>query len=143
MVEKRFKYKESEKEDICGIYDDKFVIGFAYKYRGNVKAICNLLNNLNDQIIAQGVIIEGYQDRNQKLFEETGQLKKENGQLKQERELLKKGLKEYEDTLPLFLTCADISAFHSELYDFKIEKMKFYNENQNLRKIRIDERLIE
>ena len=71
------------------------------------------------------------------------QLNKEVEQRKQESDLLRKGLKNYEDTLPLFLTCGEISAFRGKLIDFEIEKMKFYNKNPNLCKIRINGKLIE
>ena len=66
---KRFKYKESEKEDICGIYDDKFVVGFGYKYRGSVKAICNLLNSLYDENKQLKKELKDYSDANADLEE--------------------------------------------------------------------------
>ena len=39
------------------------------------------INVLDNQITAQGIVIEGYQNRNQKLFDETKQLKATNKHL--------------------------------------------------------------
>ena len=41
------------------------------------KQLKQRINVLDDQITAQGIVIEGYQNRNQKLFDEKEQLKKE------------------------------------------------------------------
>ena len=49
------------------------------KENGELKQRVNLLS---DEITAQGIVIEGYQDRNKKLFEENEQLKQENQELR-------------------------------------------------------------
>ena len=42
------------------------------------KQLKQRINVLDDQITAQGIVIEGYQNRNQKLFDEKEQLKEKN-----------------------------------------------------------------
>ena len=59
-------------------------------------------------------------------------LEKENEELKQEVEMLRNGLKAYDEALPLYLDCEDIMHFKSsELYEFEMERMDFYKKYPN------------
>ena len=60
------------------------------------------------------------------------QLNDENEQLKKEVEMLRNGLKAYNEALPLYLDCEDIMHFNnSELFEFKMEQMDFYKKYPN------------
>ena len=77
---------ESEEKNAICIYNDLGVLPFS-----SASSLCDLLNALHeeneqlkqrvnvldDQITAQGIVIEGYQNRNQKLFNENEQIKQE------------------------------------------------------------------
>jgi len=77
------------------------------------------INVLDDQITAQGIVIEGYQNRNQKLFDE-------NEQLKQQLRIFSDGLKaEIRETKEIFED-------YSECVDEKLELKK---ENEQLKVI--------
>ena len=93
MTEKRFRILLKEFVRYTGgvtfLIGDGNVQFHVGEVKEDTELICQWLNNLNDQIIAQGVVIEGYQDRNQKLFEKNKQLKSENELLKKELEQCK------------------------------------------------------
>lgn len=56
----------------------------------------------------------------------------ENEQLKKEVEMLRNGLKAYDEALPLYLDCEDIMHFNSrELFEFQMEQMDFYKKHPN------------
>ena len=66
------------------------------------------------------------------------ELHEENIVLKQEVELLRSGLRAYEDNLPVYLTCKEVNDFHSDIYDFKKNEQNFYKEHPNRCKIIVD-----
>ena len=45
--------------------------------------------------------------------------------------MLRSGLKAYDNALPLYLDCEDIMHFHSELFEFEMERMDFYKKYPN------------
>jgi len=59
-------------------------------------------------------------------------------ELKQEVELLREGLKTYDENLPLYLTPREIRDFNSDLFEFKIKEQNFYKEHPRLCKVIID-----
>ena len=52
-------------------------------------------------------------------------------ELKKEVEMLRNGLKAYNEALPLYLDCEDIMHFNSELFEFEMERMDFYKKYPN------------
>ena len=97
--------------------------------------LLELLNDLHEENHSLKFQLD--ECRNHKLFSRR-ELEKENEQLKEEVELLREGLKAYDENLPLYLTCREIRDFNSDLFEFKIKQQKFYNEHPNLCKIIVD-----
>lgn len=102
----------------------------------------NVRNELRNQIKKLSEEKEAVENDNhglaQKLIKSLDkhiQLEKENDELKQELELLKKGLKAYDDAIQYVCTCSQVRDIHSELFDFEIEKTDFYKQHPNRIKI--------
>lgn len=52
-------------------------------------------------------------------------------ELKKEVEMLRNGLKAYDEALPLYLDCEGIMHFNSELFEFEMERTDFYKKYPN------------
>ena len=62
-----------------------------------------------------------------RLCNRLNELYDENKELKEEKELLKNKLDKIEDILPHYLSCAEISEFHSKTFKEDIALMKYWN----------------
>ena len=108
MTEKRFRISQGYTDRFCHDWQNNQLLNFREtiellneqhetieRLKDNCKVLdevkCEIaeeneqlkqrINVLDDQITAQGIVIEGYQNRNQKLFDENEQLKSENKKL--------------------------------------------------------------
>lgn len=77
---KRFTRHKSLDRD-CTIYDELKDFQFPSLPLGVSEIFCDKLNELNNEVTAQKIVIEGYQERNEKLFNENKQLKQRVQQL--------------------------------------------------------------
>jgi len=74
MTKKRFTRHKSLDRD-CTIYDELKDFQFPSLPLGVSEIFCDKLNELNNEVTAQKIVIEGYQERNEKLFNGNNQLK--------------------------------------------------------------------
>lgn len=101
------------------------------------------LERVNDWLMCQNKEMENCQFKSivlnlnvrNELRNQIKRLSEENDELKQELELLKKGLKAYDDAIQYVCTCSQVRNIHSELFDFEMEKTDFYKQHPNRVKI--------
>ena len=116
MVEKRFIQLDSGCDFLV-----KDTLRNETLYDGKVVDLLNEQHRSIDQLIND----EKYWEK--KAKQRVKELEEENGQLKEEKELLKDKLDRIEDILPHFLSCAEISEFHSKTFKEDVALMKCWN----------------
>lgn len=90
----------------------------------------------------QGNTCEVFCDDNRMTYREVvdklNKLHEENNELKEEVQLLKDGMKAYENAIPYVCTCGQVSDINSEMFDFRMKQNKFYKEHPNRCTVIID-----